>query len=224
MTRLLMFFQTRSWLPGGGRRFPGSWLPTASRSAMAMSGSSGSRGTAPYYAYGVINDQANSDGSFVPPILENAMMGRTGLTLPVIVETSAFSSELVLCNWSTTPKTLHFFYAGDALQSEGSTAHFDLVMNAGEQRIIPNFVEWLREQNGSGIGPAGPSYAGPLFATSRSGRPRWDFHGSADFHAGWRGRIRGVLYSDTVLDLPRRRTPGSIVCGRTVKTAPTWPL
>ena len=34
-------------------------------------------GTAPYYAYAVINDQLNSDGSFVPPVLENAMRGRT---------------------------------------------------------------------------------------------------------------------------------------------------
>ncbi len=24
-------------------------------------------GTAPWYAYGVVNDQANSDGSFIPP-------------------------------------------------------------------------------------------------------------------------------------------------------------
>src|SRR5678815_2644925 len=35
-------------------------------------------GTAPYFAYAVINDQVTSDGSFVPPILENALGGRTG--------------------------------------------------------------------------------------------------------------------------------------------------
>ncbi|MCI0421395.1 MAG: LamG domain-containing protein, partial [Acidobacteria bacterium] len=40
-------------------------------------------GTAPYYAYGVINDQANSDGSFLFPVVESSLTGKTGQTLPV---------------------------------------------------------------------------------------------------------------------------------------------
>jgi hypothetical protein len=67
-------------------------------------------GNAPYYAYAVINDQINSDGSFVPRILENAAAQRFGLTLPVIVETGTFSRELVLTNFSTASKTLHLTY------------------------------------------------------------------------------------------------------------------
>jgi len=153
-------------------------------------------GTAPYYAYGVINDQVNSDGSFVSPILENSLAGRAGLTLPVIVETRAFGSELVLCNWSTTPKTLHLFYAGDAIQLEGSTAHFDLAMNAGEQRIIPNFVQWLREQNGSGIGPVGPSYVGPLFANVDQADVDGIFMGARTSTPGGGGEY-GVFYTAT---------------------------
>lgn len=32
-------------------------------------------GSAPYFAYGVINDQANSDGSFIPPVPESVLSG-----------------------------------------------------------------------------------------------------------------------------------------------------
>jgi hypothetical protein len=155
------------------------------------------RGTAPYYAYGVINDQANSDGSFVPPVEEQSLIGKTGLTLPAIVETSVFSSEVVACNWSATSKTLHFFYSGGALQLAGSTAHFDLVMNPGEQRIIANFVQWLREQTGSGIGPQGPSYVGPLFATVDQGEDvEGIFMGARTSTPGGGGEY-GVFYAAT---------------------------
>jgi hypothetical protein len=40
-------------------------------------------GTAPYYAYAVINDQSTRR-PFVPPV-QNSLVGRT-LTLPVVVE------------------------------------------------------------------------------------------------------------------------------------------
>lgn len=55
-------------------------------------------GTALYYAYAVLNDQFNSDGSFVPPIPEALMTGKTKLTLPVAVEANAFSTELIVTN------------------------------------------------------------------------------------------------------------------------------
>ena len=44
-------------------------------------------GEAPFYAYGVINDNFNSDGSFVFPVTEASLVGTTGQTLPVIIET-----------------------------------------------------------------------------------------------------------------------------------------
>ena len=57
-------------------------------------------GRAPFYAYGVINDQANSDGSFVFPVRASSLAESTGQTLPVVVETSEFSSELTVTNFS----------------------------------------------------------------------------------------------------------------------------
>ena len=59
------------------------------------------RGGAPFYAYGVINDQANSDGSFVFPVTKSSLAGVRGLTLPVIIEHPNFSTELILTNLGT---------------------------------------------------------------------------------------------------------------------------
>ena len=65
-------------------------------------------GTSPFYAYGVINDQANSDGSFVFPVAASWLEGTAGQTLPVVVETSAFTSELTVTNFSGEARRLDF--------------------------------------------------------------------------------------------------------------------
>lgn len=122
-------------------------------------------GTAPYYAYAVINDQSTSDGSFIPPVEENALRNQEDLLLPVIVETSAFSSELILTNWSSVPKKLFFFFVSEGIQTQFSTASFSIDLQSGQQLLIPNLVQWMREQGVDGVGPVGPTYAGPLLAS-----------------------------------------------------------
>jgi galactose oxidase-like protein/Kelch motif protein len=126
-------------------------------------------GTAPYYAYAVINDQLNSDGSFVPPILENSLVGRTKLTLPVVVETDAFTTEVVASNWSATKKALRCRYVADAIGAPDTAASFTIELNAREQLILPDFVQRLRENSTLGIGPKGPSFVGAMFAEVTSG-------------------------------------------------------
>jgi hypothetical protein len=124
-------------------------------------------GTAPYYAYGVINDQVNSDGSFVPPTLPIApsccFYGR--LTVPVIVETGAFKSELVLTNLSASQKRLDLSFVAEGIQAQSHSANFSVELSAGQQLILPNLVQYLRDRGVSGIGPQGADYVGPLFAT-----------------------------------------------------------
>jgi hypothetical protein len=71
-------------------------------------------GSAPFYAYGIVNDQVNSDGSFVPPYRDTSRLG-DGLTLPVVVETAAYSSEVVLTNTSSTARSVRLTYVDDAL-------------------------------------------------------------------------------------------------------------
>ncbi len=126
-------------------------------------------GTAPFYTYGVINDQVNSDGSFVPPILESSLVGKTGLTLPVIVESGTFVSEVVVTNWSGVTKTVGFEYTADAVQAADKTARFSLTLPPGRQFIDPNLVAGLRSALIPGIGPAGPVFVGALYASVAQG-------------------------------------------------------
>jgi hypothetical protein len=151
-------------------------------------------GTAPFYAYGVINDQANSDGSFIPPLPESALLGRTGVTLPVIVEGSGFSSELVVTNFSAIPKNLRFSFVADAIQAPNSTATDSLLLQPGQQRIIPEFVQFLRGRGITGIGPAGPTFAGALFTTVENGDLNGVFVGARTSIAGGGGRF-GLFYT-----------------------------
>ena len=126
-------------------------------------------GTAPFYAYGVINDNFNSDGSFVFPLTESSLVGRSGQTLPVIIETGAFQSELTLTNFSASEKQVDFSFGVDPAETGGRTATFSLKLKAGEQSILPNLVSWLRQQGVAGIGPAGRAFVRALFATPAEG-------------------------------------------------------
>lgn len=151
-------------------------------------------GEAPYYAYAVINDRVNSDGSFVPPLSENALAGRSGLTVPVVVETSSYYSELALTNWSTVRKTLHFSYVADAIQATDNTANFSIDLDPGEQSIIPNLTQYLRDQKVNGIGPFGSSYLGPLFVTVENGDVNGIYISARSLTNGGGGRY-GVSYA-----------------------------
>jgi photosystem II stability/assembly factor-like uncharacterized protein len=119
-------------------------------------------GTAPYYAYGVINDQANSDGSFIPPVLETALSGKTRMTLPAVVESGPFSTELIVTNWSASKKSLSCRYVANAIQSDEGAAPFSIELAPGEQLIWPDLIGRLRAESVAGIGPKGSPFAGAL--------------------------------------------------------------
>jgi hypothetical protein len=119
-------------------------------------------GTAPYYAYGVINDQSNSDGSFIPPILENDLAGKVLMILPAVVEAGAYTTELVVTNYSSTSKTLHCRYVADAVQLPDHTARFSIDINSSQQLILPDYIQSLRLVGVPGIGEPGQTFAGAL--------------------------------------------------------------
>ncbi|HSB37306.1 MAG TPA: hypothetical protein VLH41_10520, partial [Thermoanaerobaculia bacterium] len=81
----------------------------------------------------------------------------------------AFSTELVVTNWSSSPKTLQLTYVADAIGTPDHAAAATLALAPGEQRIVPGFVDWMRRQGTAGIGPAGPTFAGGLFAEETGG-------------------------------------------------------
>ena len=126
-------------------------------------------GRAPFYAYGVINDQANSDGSFVFPVAASWLEGVAGQTLPVVVETSAFTSELTVTNFSEEPRKLDFQFVADGIEADDKTAAFSMTLEAGQQHILADVVDELRSQGVAGLGATRGFYAGPLFVMAEGG-------------------------------------------------------
>lgn len=127
-------------------------------------------GTAPYYAYGVINDQANSDGSFIPPIPYSSLStGTTGLTLPVIVEASTFTTEFMLTNLSTISKKVNITFVSDAVSTPGNSVSFSRTLQPHEQDIVPSLIQFLRDTGLENELLVGPAYVGPLFVTVEGG-------------------------------------------------------
>ena len=123
-------------------------------------------GEAPFYAYGVINDQANSDGSFVFPVTASSLEGTMGQTLPVIVETSEFRSELTVTNFSDERRTLEFEFVSEQIKGDEEVVGFRMELEAGEQAIVPELVEKLRREEMAKLGARRGFYLGPLFVTA----------------------------------------------------------
>ena len=151
-------------------------------------------GGAPYYAYATILDQVTSDGSFVPPLSDEDIWGPGGLTLPVVVETSAFTTEVVLCNVSTAAATVRLSYVADPIQAADFTASISITLGAGEQRVIPSFVQYLRSQGVAGVVAPGPTFAGALYLTVSGEDPAGVFLGGRTQTAGGGGRY-GLFYT-----------------------------
>ena len=151
-------------------------------------------GTAPFYAYGVINDQVNSDGSFVFPVTANSLMGTRGQTLPVIVETGVFTSELMVTNFSNVAKTLTFRFRAEAIQTPDKTATVKWTFHPGQQVMVPNIVDMMRKMGTPGIGPSGQTFAGALFATVTEGDMSGIAIGARTSSPGGGGQY-GVFYN-----------------------------
>ena len=152
-------------------------------------------GTAPFYAYGVINDNFNSDGSFVFPVTEASLVGTSGQTLPVIIENRSFRSELTVTNFSASEKTVDFRFVADAVETGDDTATFSLTLGAGEQRILPDIVEELRRREVAGIGRSGRAFVGALFATPAGGDMSGIVIGARTGAPDRRGGQYGLFYN-----------------------------
>ena len=126
-------------------------------------------GTSPFYAYGVINDQANSDGSFIFPVTASSLEGTAGQTLPVVVETSEFRSELTVTNFSEEPRRLDFQFVAEGIETGDKAAAFSMTLEAGQQEIVAEVVDELRRRGVAGLGSTRGFYAGPLFVVAEGG-------------------------------------------------------
>ena len=151
-------------------------------------------GEAPFYAYGVINDQANSDGSFVFPVTARSLEGTMGQTLPVIVETSEFRSELTVTNFSEEPRTLDLEFVSEQIQGDEKVVGFSMTLQAGEQVIVPELVEELRREEMAKLGSRRGFYAGALFVTAEEGDLSGVVIGARTSSVGGGGQY-GVFYN-----------------------------
>ena len=152
-------------------------------------------GPAPFYAYGVINDNFNSDGSFVFPVRAQSLAGKRGQTLPVIIETGTFNSELTLTNFSPVSRTMEFRFVAEGVQTDHETAGFSLRLEAGEQRIIPGIIDWLRQREVAGIGAARRPLVGALFATVARGDMSGTVIGARTGAPDERGGLYSLFYN-----------------------------
>ncbi len=127
-------------------------------------------GTAPYYAFGVINDQVTADGSLLSPLPADDTQIQLPLTLPVAVESTKLDTELVLTNLSTSAKALTLSYVyRDALGIQ-RRAERGISLEAGQQVVLPSVVNWFRQAQPQLL-PEHQSYAGSIFLKDESGRP-----------------------------------------------------
>ena len=124
-------------------------------------------GEAPFYAYGVINDNANSDGSFVFPVSAASLEGAMSQTLPALVEINEFTTELTLTNFSDQPRSVMFNVTHERIEAEDDTAGFGPVpMLPGQQLIIPQALAYARQNLGLDV-PGG--LVAPLVASPQAG-------------------------------------------------------
>lgn len=120
------------------------------------------------YAYGVVNDRVTNDGSFLAPT-RGGTYGGPGV-IPVLVETQAFSSELVLANRSDVDATITLQYVESLSPERGTGGTASLTLPARTQWIVPGAIGFLRQQ-GLTIGPAGGIFAGSMAVSVLSGPP-----------------------------------------------------
>lgn len=124
-------------------------------------------GTEPFHAYGVFNDNVTNDASVVvgvPAVREPATQ-----VVPVVLESGAFTSELVLTNPGEEPATVNLRFVESLANPEGyAFGGVTITLAPRQQKIYANALAELRAL-GMVFQPAGAAYAGTLFVAFSSG-------------------------------------------------------
>ena len=132
-------------------------------------------GIGPWTAYGVVNDQATSDASFLPPYRPGGLAAARKLVVPVVLDVYGaanphYTTELTLVNDSTiaTPADLVYQPAPNFGSAPGVPV-VTVALAAHQQLTIPDIIQYLRAHGVNVPDPAaeGPQ-AGTLTVTFRS--------------------------------------------------------
>ncbi len=186
----------------GATLLPGQWLQANAPDLLRAVGMKNAWatiepeiGTAPILAYAVFNDNRTDDGSYVPAVRKPVAPTQI---LPVLVESDAFQSELVVANPTNHPMDVSLRLAlslGTFLP--GANPTLTLTLAPHEQRIIPSALQAFRAM-GLGIEPAGPgkTIVGTLAATftPSGGEPAAGFVGARTASPAPSGGGYGLFY------------------------------
>jgi hypothetical protein len=117
-------------------------------------------GTAPFLAWGVLNDQKTSDGSVVFSRTDLAWDEWTMLPfLTNVLETPSWETEVVVTNTNPTTVTADFNYSGVGPQY---APDLSVTMPPNSSWHSSSFVDELRRLGVPGIGPRGETITGTL--------------------------------------------------------------
>jgi hypothetical protein len=195
--------------PGGFRQFTLTDLnPSAADGFVRVTESAGS---APFYAYAVVNDQVNSDGSFIAPVKSGTGVGIAVILMPTVVETSVYTTEVVLTNLSAGGVTGVLTFASASLTAPNNLVTVPVSLSPYEQRTYPSFVQSLRLLGVAGVPAAGGTIVGTLSFQSSNGDTSSVFLGGRTLNPGGGGRY-GVFTSGQP-DGTGADTPGTWVYG-----------
>ncbi|MBM3803009.1 MAG: hypothetical protein FJW26_11970 [Acidimicrobiia bacterium] len=152
-------------------------------------------GTAPYFAYAVINDQASSDGSLVAPVPESTLLVPGSLTIPVVVESASYSTEVALANASTIAKLVRLTLVADGIRTPDSTTSVTVALRSQEQVILPEVVQWMRQRGAVGLESKGQAYVGAMFLSVPDGNLQGIHAAARTSTHGEGGGQYGVAYA-----------------------------
>jgi PKD repeat protein len=149
-------------------------------------------GGSPFAAYGVLNDAVTSDGSFVPALVPGDASGADRL-VPIVLSVSGYRSELTLANLTAQALNLTLTYTGSPQLSAAGSGTVNVALGAGEQRIEPDAMTFLRNL-GLAI-PSSGSVGGALLVKTPSGTPASAFAaGARTFTSAAGGGTFGLFY------------------------------
>ncbi|MEO6326878.1 MAG: LamG domain-containing protein [Thermoanaerobaculia bacterium] len=140
-----------------------------------------------YYAYGVVNDQVNSDGSFVPPF--QSTPGVKAITVPVVVESGDFRTETVVANLSAVTRTVALYFFSPS--ATDGVAFMGLELAPRQQFIYSDTIASLRAFGQVIASPAG---AGALVVADTVNDASDLFVGARTLNAAPGGGRFGLFY------------------------------
>jgi hypothetical protein len=178
--------------PGGFKQYALTDLnPSAADGFVRVSVSTG---TAPFYAYAVVNDQVNSDGSFIAPMKSGTGASVAVVLMPTVVEAGVYSTEVVLTNLGAGGLSGVLTFASASLTAPNNVVTLPVSLSPYEQRTYPSFVQALRVAGVSGVPAAGVTITGTLSFRSNTLDTSTVFLGGRTLNAGGGGRY-GVFTS-----------------------------